>query len=304
MTLRDLQIFQAVAESGKMSVAAARLDIAQPTVSHVIANIEADYGIQLFERLSKRLYITSDGRQLLNYAKNILSMFNEMEAGMGFGSRPQPLRIGATITIGSSILAEIINQYEHSHPSCKTSVYVDNTSTIEHKLLHDQLDVALVEGVVTSNELVTKPVFKDALVLVCDRNHPFASRRTVQAQDLASQPFILRERGSGTRARFEQYLKKYGITVEEKWICHSSDAILHAVANGQGMTVISYRLAERQLLSGELHLLELRDADFSRTFNLVYHKDKYITASLEYLIDQLMMSRHDSPCTPKQTEIP
>ncbi len=293
MTLRELQIFQAVAESGRMSAAAAQLDIAQPTVSHVIANIEADYGVQLFERLSKRLYITPDGRQLSGYAKNILSMFAEMEANIGSGTVPRPLRIGATITIGSSILAGIITRFEQSHPGCKASVFVDNTSMIEQKLLCDQLDVALVEGTTYSKELITKPVFKDTLVLVCGRKHPYANRRTIKAQDLDGQPFILREPGSGTRARFEQYLEEHGISVEEKWVCHSSDAILHAVANGQGMTVISYRLAERQLLSGELRLLELPDADFSRTFKLVHHKDKYITMPLERLISQLETSRAD-----------
>lgn len=129
MTLRHLEIFLAVAETGSMRKAAEGLYISQPTVSGAIREIEAEYDVLLFERLNQRLFITPEGRQLTIYAREILSLFHEMEYTLRHSSDHAILRIGATLTVGTCVLPEILRQLEEQK-HIPTSVQVENTRTI------------------------------------------------------------------------------------------------------------------------------------------------------------------------------
>ena len=128
MTLRHLEIFLAVAETGSMRKAAEQLYISQPTVSGAIREMEEEYDVLLFERLNQRLFITPEGRQLTIYARELLSLFHEMEYTLRHSSDHAILRIGATLTVGTCVLPEILRQLEEEKhiptsvqvaPSCK-----------------------------------------------------------------------------------------------------------------------------------------------------------------------------------------
>lgn len=285
MTLRDLRIFIEVARTLSMSESAVNLGCAQPTVSQVIANMESEYGVRLFERLARRLYLTDDGTYLLSYAQGILALYDEVDSNLGSYALPVVLRMGATITVGSSIMGELVSRFEKEHPLITVEVYVDNTQTIESMLAESRLDLALVEGQVFHPALVTEDILPDTLVLVATKGFPIADE--VGLSDLSSLPFILREKGSGTRNLFVNLLEERGITIKEKWVCHSSDAILSAVRSGQGLTVISKRLVAPELSEGILREIAIRGVSFARTFSLVFHKDKFFTPPLESLVKEI-----------------
>ncbi|MGL5694691.1 MAG: LysR family transcriptional regulator, partial [Peptostreptococcaceae bacterium] len=153
MSIRHLRIFIMVAECGKMSVAAEKLFITQPSVSQVIKEIEDYYGIRLFERLSKRLHITESGELLLKYAKHIVESFDDMERILKYKGQHVSLRIGATITVGNCILNDIIDKVEKENPQISTKVTINNTDIIENMLLNSELDVAIVEGIISHKDL-------------------------------------------------------------------------------------------------------------------------------------------------------
>lgn len=277
MTIRHLQVFIAVADCGKMSLAAKQLYISQPTVSQTIAELEAHYGVRLFERLSRRLYITQAGRLLLSYARHIVSLFEEMEAGLPQAAEHPRLKIGATITVGACVLTPVITRLEQEDPRFCAQVYIANTRRIEEKLLRSELDCALVEGETKSAELCREPVIHDTLILVSGAAHPFAGCPCVPPRALEGQPFLLREEGSGTRARFEAYLEQHDVQIDMKWECQSVQAIKSAVIEGQGLTVISHRLVERELADGRLFAVPLEGGPFHRDFSLLYHKNKFLS---------------------------
>lgn len=292
MTIRHLQIFIAVADTGTMSLAAKQLYISQPTVSQVISEMESSYGVRLFERLSRRLYITDTGKQLLKYARHIVASFEEMERGLHDASEHPILRIGATITVGSCILTGIIRRFETKCPQIQVQAYVDNTRSIEKMILESELDLALVEGVVSEEDIVVQPMIDDELVLVCGMQHPFAQKQSCIAEELRKQAFILREEGSGTRARFEGYLNAHGVEIFPKWVCHSSDSILKAVECGQGLSVLSKLLVEPSVRAGNLHQISLSDARLTRSFSLIYHKNKFLSEPLLQLIKEIPQTAH------------
>ena len=284
MTLRHLNIFVAVAQTGSMSRAAERLFIAQPSVSQAIGELERHYGCKLFERLSRRLYITEAGRQLLGYARHILSLRDELERQALRSADSPRLRLGATITVGTCVLCDLIAAMRRELPAVDAAVQVANTAEIEDRLLRSELDAALVEGRVRSDELVARPVVEDELALVTAPDHPFAAVKSVDLETLSGEPLLLREPGSGTRELLVAQLNARALPVRETWTCSNSEAIKNAVRAGMGVTVISRRLVQRELDGGLLVETALSGCTLRRDFSLVYHRDKYLGDAMRAFI--------------------
>lgn len=288
MTLRNLEIFVSVAKSGKMSTSANELHIAQPTISQAISELEKEYGVLLFERLSRKLYITEAGKQLLSYAQNILMLTDEMEKQMKNLSENKVVLIGATITVGKCVLVDIVKSFEETYPNIKVEVTIDNTETIESMLLNSQLDLGLVEGSIKSTELVVTPAIPDELVLVCSPKHKFARKQSIDLEELRDQQFILRESGSGTRKLFEEKVQQANIRIKPKWTCRGSDSIIEALLANQGITVISRRLVENYVLCSKLCIVPIKNTQIYRNFSIVYHKTKFIDNALNKIIEFML----------------
>ena len=213
MTIRHLKIFIEVADCGKMSLAATRLYISQPTVSQAIKELEEHYGVLLFERLSKKLYITDKGKKFLSYARTVVNQFDNMEDMMLQDNHVEKIRIGATNTVGNCILGEVLREFRKINPLVETYSYVNNTREVEEKLLKSELDMGIVEGKVRSTDLISIPEVNDFLVLICGADHPFAKRETIKLEELKHESFAMREQGSGTRDHFERYMLDNGIPI-------------------------------------------------------------------------------------------
>ncbi len=285
MTIRHLRVFIAVADTGKMSLAAQRLYIAQPTVSQAIAELESSYGVRLFERLSRKLYITAEGERLLDYARHIVALFDEMEEGMRRSGQRQIVRVGATITVGTCVLAPLVGRFEAENPQMRVKATIGNTAQIEEQICKSELDVGFVEGRVKSSDLAVRPVMEDELVLAAGRGHPFAGLSSVSLPQLRGKAFVLREKGSGTRALFDAALAKEGVSIEEKWVSSNSEAIKNAVIAGQGVTVISRRLIKQEITQGTLCEIALEGVHLVRQFCLITHKNKYVSEPLQRFLD-------------------
>ena len=285
MTFRHLKIFIAVAQAGSMSAAARELYIAQPTVSQVIAEIENEYGIRLFERLSRRLYITREGRQLLDYARHITALFEEMERDLHYASRNRTLRVGATITVGSCILPALVARFEAENPSDTVEVLVDNTRVIEEKILSSELDFGLVEGDVTEPDLLSRPVLRDELVLICAEGHPFCGRTRITMADLEGEPFVLREPGSGTRNSVDAILQTVGRKAAPLVESISTASLVSCAASGQGIAILPRSQVRQALAEGRLRELEIDGPTFSQQYFLVYHWNKYLTDGMKRVIE-------------------
>ena len=285
MTNRNLEIFVAVAEHGKMSAAAKELFITQSSVSQAIAEIEREYGVRLFDRLSRSLYLTDTGRDFLTYAKKALNLHREMDDFLRDTSRIRRIRIGSTVTVGTCLISPLAALLRRQDPDLHIEITVANTHELEDKLLHSQLDIGLVEGQITHPDLIVDPAMEDDMVLICGEGHPFFGKTDLPIEALADQPLILREQGSGTRAQFEEAMEQRRLPMHIQWDCCNSEAILSAVRGGHGVSVISRRLVEDDTREGKLWACPLTGVDFRRTFDLVYHKDKLITGPMSAFID-------------------
>lgn len=284
-TIRQLEAFIATAEFKKMSEAAKHLYISQPTISQIISELEKEYDTKLFERHTKELRITPAGTLLLKSAKEIISIHKTLKQEMKTISSIRPLRVGATMTIGANIMGKIVSGMNEQYPDIDITVNVTNTDTIELLLLENELDVALVEGVVTHSKLLAKPVLLDKLCLICGREHPFAGRTCLYGKDLRNQNFILREKGSGTRAIFESFMRMQDIPYHIKWESNSTPAIIDAVSRNLGLGFLSERCVYSQAEAGLLCCCPIQDFTSERFFYLCHGRSIPLTTQMKEFCD-------------------
>lgn len=280
MTLRHLNIFLTVCDAGNMTAAAEKLHIAQPSVSQAVAELEIYYDTKLFERLGRKLFITHAGQKLLTYARHILNLNKEAEEAMHEIHDKGVIRVGASVTVGTCILPQLLRKFAAGHAAAKVVSAVNNTKIIEDMILLDQVDLGLVEGRVHSPGIVVKPFMEDELVLVAAPAHLFAGRGQVEVRELEHKEFLVREEGSGTRELFETVLAERGISWKIAGVYNNAEAIKHAVTEGVAMTVMSKMAVQNEVKRKDLIAVSIEGVNLSRHFSIVHHKNKFISPLL------------------------
>lgn len=284
MDIRHLRIFIAVVEASSMNKAAKELFISQPTISQAIRELEEYYGVMLFERINQKLYITDQGKKLLPLARQAVEAFDTMEISMKNAGEHPLLRIGGSVSVGTALLPEKVLQFEEASEDVNVNVYINNTTTIEKMLLNSELDIAIIEGMIESEDLLLTPICQDELVVVVGKKHPFYNRDIIELQELNNQEAIMRENDSNQRNQYEQILKEKHITLQKKWMSSNTEAIKKAVINSSKLTILSTLIVADEVQRGDLHIVKVRDMKVTRDINLVIHKDKYISKALEQFI--------------------
>ncbi|MDD3920995.1 MAG: LysR family transcriptional regulator [Eubacteriales bacterium] len=285
MTLRHFRIFVTVCDTMNMTKAANALFMSQSAVSQSIAELEKYYGIRLFERLNRKLYLSEAGGKLLSYARHMLRMNQEIEQDMRTLSQSGTLRIGASVTVGAYVLPQLVRSFRERFPTIRIEVTENNTAKIERLLMTDQLDLGIVEGDTASADLLSVPLTEDELVLICAPEHPFAGQKTVEPAALTREGFIIREEGSGTRKTFETVMAAANIPWHAVWTCTNADSIRMAVAANLGVSVISKLSIAQDVESGRLCTAQVRSLHFVRMLKTIYHRNKYITTPMQEFMD-------------------
>ena len=281
LNIRHLKVFQVVCREMNMTKASNELFISQPAISKTISEIEEHYHTKLFERRSKLLILTPDGHRLYEYACAVLSMMEKMDQAMQEDSRTEVIRVGASITTGTSILSDISVAFQQINPRAKIIATVDNTDVIERELVDSKLDIAIVEGEINNRSLTTELMGNTEIVLVVNRLHPLYEKDPVTAEDLRDMDFIVREKGSKTRARFSMELEKLDIRWNPTWSCHNTQAIKNAVDAGLGIGVLSKLSVRKRLLSGRFRALNVFPEPLMLHLHIAYRKSQYMPAALE-----------------------
>lgn len=284
MTLRHMRILIAVCDTGSITKAAEKLYLAQPSVSCAIKELENHFGIKIFDRISRKLYLTSEGETLLHYACHITELFEEAEQHIKNHDNTGVLRLGSSITIGTCYLPEIVNTFSQSYPGIEVYVLINSSDIIEKKLLNNELDLALIEGIAHSDYLVSDAFYHDHLVFVCAPSHPFSNRTDIMPHELKNERFLLREPGSGTRELIASALLAFELQVKPFWESASTAALAGAAEYGLGISVLPYELVKDRIQSGRISQFHVEGIDLSRSFCILHHKNKYITPAMQKII--------------------
>lgn len=280
MTLEQLRIFVAVAELEHVTRASQSLNLTQSATSAAIAALESRYATKLFNRIGRRIELTDAGRVFLVEARAVLARAASAEtvlsdfAGLARGS----LSLAASQTVGNYWLPPLLHRYQSLHPGIRLSLRIGNTEQVAAWVIEGIADLGVIEGKLDEPALAIQPIADDELVLVVGARHPWAKRRSVAPRDLRNTSWVLRERGSGTRAIFEDALAKFGLAATDLDVAlelPSNEAVRSAVAAGAGATVISKLVVAALLKTRALVALDLPLE--KRHFSILRHKERYLT---------------------------
>lgn len=279
MTLRHMRIFVSVYQQKSITKASNRLHLAQPSVSLAISELETYYGIRLFDRISRRLYVTEQGKQFYDYALHIVSLFDEMEQGVRNWDSIGTLRVGSSITIGNYLLPSLVTQFQKDSPNIKVQVLIKNSADVEQAVIDNVIDFALIEGTPKSPQITSLPFMDDRLCLIASPSHPLYEKKEVCIHDLLQYDFLLREKGSAGRDILENLFSLHNLTINPLWESVSTKAIVTAVSQGLGISILPYLLVEQDLKDKKIIEIPVSDMSLSRKFHIIYHKNKYLTTS-------------------------
>lgn len=285
MTLRHMMIFRMVCEAGFHSTRAAQmLHMTQPAVSLAIKELEQYYGVQLFDRLGRRLQITDAGELFLQYAIHITDLFKDMEVGLRNWDSKGILRVGASITIGSQFMPGYVEAFSVLCPHIDVRVSVEQSDRLEKKILSNELDLALIEGVAHDPNITSEAYMTDSLSVVCPADGKWTQGQVLSLDEFKRQRFLLREQGSGTREVFDNAIARVGISVIPVWEAMSTTALINAVIKGLGIAVLPRRMIRLAVEKGVVVTVDVEGVQFQRDFYIIHHKDKFLTAAAKGFI--------------------
>lgn len=285
---RQLEVFVAVATTGSVRAAAARLFLSQPAASMALAELERQIGLPLFARERGRLRLDDRGRELLPLARELLERHAE------FGRRAQgtitelagEIGIGASNTIGNYLVGDLLGTFASAHPGVSLRLGVANTAQIAQGVLDHEFDIGCVEGPVAHPSLEVRPWREDRLVVCARPEHALARKKRLRREDFAGERWVLRERGSATRALSERALAELpeGTTVLE---LDQSEAIKQAVIAGLGIACLPEVAVGDAVNAGRIAILPTPFLDLRRTLSVLLHRQRYRGAVLEAFLATL-----------------
>lgn len=284
MTLKHMKIFVEVCRQQSVTGAARSLYMSQPAVSLAIREMEEHYGQKLFERISRKLFITEAGASAYQYAASILELADEMEQTLRRGSFQKKLRIGSSMTMGVYYLPDVIAKAMKLFPDLQIQTQVNSTELLEEALLKNELDFCFVEGPVHSEHLVMEMLREEELSIVCHKEHPLMKKKNLCLKDLAQENFLLREKNSGTRAVIDSVFLLHDFSVVPLWESTSTVALLQAAAKGIGITIIPSQFLKMEHMEKEVGILRLSDAHFWRRFHVICHRKKVLSQEARQII--------------------
>ncbi|MBI3916181.1 MAG: LysR family transcriptional regulator [Betaproteobacteria bacterium] len=289
MADRRLQVFYTVARQLSFTKAAEQLFMTQPAVTFQIKQLEEHYNARLFERNHGRIALTPAGRLVMEYAERILGLSEELETRVGelTGAVSGPLLLGASTTIAEVILPQVLGEFKARHPQVQAYMTVGNSETIEHRVADHTLDLGLIESPSHLPGLHTEICCEDELVMICAPSHRLARQRSVTPEQIAAEPYVSRETGSGTREFADQYFRQNEVAPEDLNIIMelgSGEAIKGVVETGAGVSIMSRARVLKELKLGVLVAIPLAPR-LIRTFSFVHPKEKFRSKLLTTFVE-------------------
>jgi DNA-binding transcriptional LysR family regulator len=285
ITLRQLEIFRAVALTGSTTAAAQSVPLSQSATSTALGEFERSLGARLFDRVGKRLLLNDNGRALLPLALGVLDGAQHIERVFAAGgvNLAADLHLHASTTIGNYILPRLLSGFRALVPAARFDVRIGNTLDVVTAVREFSVDLGLIEGPCHAADVTITPWLEDELIVVAAPGHPLAEsarRRKLTAAELAHAPWLLREPGSGTREAVELALLPHLENIQPAMTLGSSEAIKSAAAEGLGISCLSRAVVEDLVASGRLDALETRLPRLTRRLALIHHRAKVLSETI------------------------
>ena len=278
ITIQQLEILMALVESGSFTRAAGKLFLSQPSLTKQIQNLEESAGTRLVNRAAAGISLTPEGQIVYDYARRLLRLREDAKERVMRLKEEESghIYVSASTIPATYILPHLLGRLKDVHPATQVHVQMHDSEETLQTVLNDQVEIGFIGKEPANKKLISRRLWKDSLVLAVPAGHPLARQKTAMLGELAEAPFIIREKGSGTRAIIEECLEKQlgtglsrlNVTCE----MGSSEAVKEAILAGLGVSIISAFAVKREISQGLLAALNVSNCTMERYFHLVYKK--------------------------------
>lgn len=278
LTLRQFRVFEAVARNLSFSRAAEELHLSQPAVSMQVRGIETILGLPLTEQIGRKIYLTDAGREVLHASQAITARLDDLQHNLAqlrsvdSGS----LKLAVTATV-NAVATGILVRFRGRYPGVAVHLDVSNRAEVLDLLANNRIDLAIMGQVPEGQDLAATRFMDNPLVVIAPPGHPLARKRRVTLEQVAAEPFLVRERGSGTRGAMERFFAERGLEIQSSMEMSSNEAIRQAVQAGLGLGVLSLQTLELELTLQRLAVLNVEGFPIMRHWYVVHRADKRLS---------------------------
>ena len=288
-SLRELEVFVAIARQGSVSRAAEAVALTQSAASQALAKLERALGQPLFDRCGRRLVLNENGRVLWPRAQALLDAAAQVQDLLADGGLS--MRLGASTTIANYLLPPRLAAFRTAYPAACVQLTVGNTGEVVAAVAAMELDFGLIEGACHHPDLAVSDWQQDELVIIAPPGHALTRGRATRAA-LAGAAWLLREPGSGTREEVERWLHTHVGPVRMDMELGNSEAIRRAVAAGLGVSCLSRNVVAEALAAGSVAEVRTGLPSLSRPLRLVRHRERAPTRGMQAFLALAPVGEH------------
>ncbi|NNM80046.1 MAG: LysR family transcriptional regulator [Gallionella sp.] len=295
-TLRQLQVFEKVANHLNYSRAAEELYLSQPAVSMQIKQLEEHVGLPLFEQMGKKIFLTAAGKELFHYARNIAQQIGEIEAmfdqmkGLGHGKLTL-----SVVNTANYFTPQLLADFCRLHPNINVILQVANRDAVLKHLADNSTDLAIMGQPPAGLDISSKKFMDNPLVVIAAPTHPLAKLKRVKFAQLAEQSFLSREQGSGTRSAMERVFAQHHIHPRINMEMETNEAIKQAVQAGLGLGILSLHSIELELETKRLVMLNVEHFPLLRHWFVAHRNTKRLSSAALAFKEFLLAEQQHKP---------
>lgn len=278
VTLRQLRVFAAVARRLSFTAAARELHLTQPAVSQQIRALEEDAGLALFEHVGRKVQLTAAGEELLRHAEQMLDLVREAGEALAAlrGLKRGVLKLGAVST-AKYFAPSLLSAFTAEYPEVTIKFSVGNRQETIAQLTANEVDLVIMGRSPRELDTVAEPFAKHPFVIIASPQHPLAGKRRLRLAQLATENFVIREEGSGTRASMEHVFREHGARYRASMEAGSNETIKQSVMAGMGVSFISMHTIGLELQTGKLAVLDVAGLPIVRDWYVIHLREKRLS---------------------------
>ena len=284
VTLRQLEVFAAVARNESFTKAAEALHLSQPGVSMQIKQLESSIGLPLFEHVGKKIFLTDAGREMFNYSQGIRHLLDEADTVLEELKGVQSGKLAISVaTTASHFATRLLAAFSQRYEGVTISLDITNRESLRHQLENNEPDLVIMGQPPEGMDVESETFMENPLVMIAPANHPLAKKKNIPLSKFENEHFVVRESGSGTRSAIQRSFNEHGVTFHTGIEMTSNEAIKQAVEAGLGLGIVSIHTLELELETGRLVILDVEDFPVIRHWHIVQRRGKRLSpVALEF----------------------
>ena len=281
ITIRQLQIIEAIVQTHNYSLAARRLHMTQPAVSMQMKSLEEAIDLAIFERHGKRIMLTSAGQEIYKYIHGINIQYADLKEAITEVKKGEGRIKVSAATTANHLITQMIANFTKKHSNISVALDITNRKQLIDQLQKFEPDIVIMGEPPEHLDLESEILIPNPLVMIAHPKHCLAGINNIPFSDIVQYDFVVREQGSGTRARIESFFSEHNAEFKSTMEMGSNEAIKHAVIADLGLSIVSLHTIKLELEAKKLVLLDVENFPLERHWHIIRRKGKHLLPAVE-----------------------